>query len=149
MLSKLNAFHTLLPETNCSIKCITDGVGTTISSNINCCAHMLTKFSIHLNYHFNNVIGVWNGSVLHYSHPYPCHLSLLLVNYNAVSIDTDRWCQQSPQTDYWHRFVCRPCTVHTLGLVLTVYSSVSFRMFLSVCGVTNLVFQQGSTYVSR
>jgi hypothetical protein len=26
--------------------------------------------------------------------------------------DSDRRCQQRPQTDYWHRFICRPCTGH-------------------------------------
>ena len=51
-----------------------------------------------------------------------------------------------PQTDYWHRFVCRPCTVHITGSDSLIKSSGSFSIFLSVCGVTSLVFQQGSSY---
>ena len=53
--------------------------------------------------------------------------------------------------DYWHWFVCRPCTVHIAGsdsLMFNCYSSESFSIiFLSVCGVASLEFQQGSTYV--
>ena len=52
-----------------------------------------------------------------------------------------------PLIDYWHRFICRPCTVLITRSDSLINSSGSFSTFLSVCGVTSSVFQQGSTYV--
>ena len=59
-------------------------------------------------------------------------------NCHKPTIDTDSFVVTLYRTHNWVRLIV---------LFLTVNSSGSFSIFLSVCGVTSLVFQQGSTYV--